>query len=108
MTETAGGSDVGSTQTTARRGSDGTWRLSGRKWFTSAVVGEMALTLARPEGATGELALFYVETRDAHGRWNGIRIDRLKDKLGTRELPTAEIHLDGTIAEPVGELAHGV
>jgi len=116
MTETAGGSDVGSTGTIAHRGSDGRWRLSGRKWFTSAVVGEMALTLARPERdedarhsqTTDELALFYVETRDADGRWNGIRIDQLKDKLGTRELPTAEIHLDGAIAEPVGELAHGV
>jgi len=111
MTETAGGSDVGSTETIARRGSDGRWRLSGRKWFTSAVVGEMALTLARPEGAshgTDALALFYVETRARDGRWNGIRIDRLKDKLGTRELPTAEIHLDGTLAEPIGELSHGV
>ncbi len=109
--ETAGGSDVGNTGTIARRADDGRWRLFGRKWFTSAVVGEMALTLARPEGAAegaDALALFYVETRDAEGRWNGIRIDRLKDKLGTRELPTAEIHLDGTIAEPVGELAHGV
>jgi len=111
MTETAGGSDVGSTETIARRASDGRWRLSGRKWFTSAVVGEMALTLARPEGAshgTDALALFYVETRARDGRWNGIRIDRLKDKLGTRELPTAEIHLDGTLAEPIGELSHGV
>jgi alkylation response protein AidB-like acyl-CoA dehydrogenase len=111
MTETAGGSDVSHAETIARRGDDGRWRLFGRKWFTSAVVGEMALTLARPEGAgdgADALALFYVETRDAAGRWNGLRIDRLKDKLGTRELPTAEIHLDGTIAEPVGELAHGV
>src|SRR5690606_25715669 len=74
-------------------------------------VGEMALTLARPEGSAAgadALALFMVETRDADRRWNGIRIDRLKDKLGTRELPTAEIHLDGTRAQPVGELAHGV
>jgi len=116
MTETRGGSDVGATATTAHRGSDGIWRLNGRKWFTSAVVGEMALTLARPdadkharagEGADA-LALFYVETRTSDGRWNGIRIDRLKDKLGTRELPTAEIHLENTIAEPVGALAHGV
>jgi alkylation response protein AidB-like acyl-CoA dehydrogenase len=111
MTETAGGSDVGSTETIARRGNDGRWRLSGRKWFTSAIVGEMALTLARPEnagGGTDALALFYVETRTVDGRWNGIRIDRLKDKLGTRELPTAEIHLENCIAEPVGEIAHGV
>jgi alkylation response protein AidB-like acyl-CoA dehydrogenase len=112
MTETAGGSDVASTGTIAQRGEDGRWRLHGRKWFTSAIVGEMALALARPEEAGGEgsdaLALFYVETRTADGKWNGIRIDRLKDKLGTRELPTAEIHLDGAIAAPVGELAHGV
>ncbi|MBA8885209.1 acyl-CoA dehydrogenase family protein [Dokdonella fugitiva] len=111
MTETAGGSDVARTGTVARRDRDGTWRLYGRKWFTSAVVGEMALALARPEGAgdgTDALALFLVETRDAHGRWNGIRIDRLKDKLGTRQLPTAEIHLEGVPAMPVGEPAHGV
>jgi alkylation response protein AidB-like acyl-CoA dehydrogenase len=111
MTETAGGSDVGNTLTIARLDGEGRWRLYGRKWFTSAVVGEMALTLARPEGAAGgadALALFMLETRDAHGAWNGIRIDRLKDKLGTRELPTAEIHLDGALATPVGELAHGV
>ncbi|HEU4665881.1 MAG TPA: acyl-CoA dehydrogenase family protein [Dokdonella sp.] len=111
MTETAGGSDVARTGTVARRERDGAWRLHGRKWFTSAVVGEMALALARPEGAgegTDALALFLVETHDAHGRWNGIRIDRLKDKLGTRELPTAEIHLDGALATPVGEPAHGV
>src|SRR5690606_38776876 len=111
MTETAGGSDVSDTATIARRGADGRWRLHGRKWFTSAVVGEMALTLARPEGAPAgadALALFLVETRDARGLWNGIRIDRLKEKLGTRELPTAEIHLDGALAEPVGALANGV
>ena len=111
MTETGGGSDVGATETIAGRGSDGRWRLRGRKWFTSAVIGEMALTLARPEGAregADALALFYVETRTPDGRWNGIRIDRLKDKLGTRELPTAEIHLEDTPAEPVGELANGV
>lgn len=112
MTETAGGSDVGRTGTAARRDDSGRWRLYGRKWFTSAVVGEMALALARPEHPAGDgadaLALFFVETRDAAGRWNGLRVDRLKDKLGTRELPTAEIHLEGTPATPVGGLDHGV
>ncbi|MEX1828611.1 acyl-CoA dehydrogenase family protein [Luteibacter sp. CQ10] len=111
MTETPGGSDVGRTETVARRDDDGQWRLHGRKWFSSAVVGEAALALARPEGAgpgTSALALFYVETRDAQGRWQGVTIDRLKKKLGTHELPTAEIHLDGLPATPLGELAHGV
>lgn len=111
MTETVGGSDVGHSETEARRGADGQWRLYGRKWFTSAVVGEAALTLARPQGAgagPAALAMFYLETHDADGRWQGVRIDRLKDKLGTRELPTAELHLDGAPATPVGELGHGV
>ena len=111
MTETAGGSDVGQTETVARRDADGQWRLYGRKWFSSAVVGEAALALARPEGAgegPGALALFYVETMDGGRRRPELLIDRLKDKLGTHELPTAEIHLDGLPAWPLGELAHGV
>jgi acyl-CoA dehydrogenase len=111
MTETAGGSDVGRTGTVARQDAGGQWRLYGRKWFSSAVVGEAALALARPEGAdagTPSLALFYVETMDGQTRKPELSIDRLKDKLGTRELPTAEIHLDGLPAWPLGELAHGV
>jgi alkylation response protein AidB-like acyl-CoA dehydrogenase len=111
MTETPGGSDVGRTETVARQDADGQWRLHGRKWFSSAVVGEAALALARPEGAgtgTAALALFYVETKDDEGAWRGITIDRLKKKLGTHELPTAEIHLDGLPATPVGPLDHGV
>jgi acyl-CoA dehydrogenase len=111
MTENAGGSDVGNTETIARRDTDGQWRLHGRKWFSSAVVGEAALALARPEGAgegTGALALFFVETMDGAQRKPQLVIDRLKDKLGTHELPTAEIHLDGLPAWPLGELANGV
>lgn len=111
MTETPGGSDVGNTETVARRGDDGRWRLHGRKWFTSAATSQMALTLARPEGNPGGgrgLALFYLETRDEAGRMNGIRIDRLKEKLGTRKLPTAELTLDGAVALPVRGLEGGV
>jgi len=110
MTENAGGSDVSATETTARL-VDGEWRLYGRKWFTSAINAQMALALARPEGAadgTDGLALFYLEPRDAQGRWRNIRVDRLKHKLGTRELPTAEIHLDGTPARLVAGTDHGV
>jgi len=111
MTERTGGSDVGVTETEARRGDDGAWRLHGSKWFTSAVTSEVALTLARPEGAaagSSGLSLFFLELRDASGRLRGIRVDRLKDKLGTRALPTAELTLDGAPALPVGGLGHGV
>lgn len=111
MTEAIGGSDVGLSETVARFRPEEGWRLEGRKWFTSAITSQMALTLARPEGgAPGGrgLALFYVETRDDAGRPNRIRVERLKDKLGTRKLPTAELTLDGTPAVPVSELANGV
>jgi alkylation response protein AidB-like acyl-CoA dehydrogenase len=108
MTELTGGSDVGLSETVARRDAEGGWRLYGRKWFTSATTSQMALTLARPEGnAEGGqgLALFYIETRDDAGRLRNIQINRLKDKLGTRKVPTAELTLDGTPATLVlGEI----
>lgn len=111
MTETVGGSDVSRTETRARKDEHGQWQLYGRKWFTSAATSQMALTLARPEGnpdgASG-LALFYVEPRDENGRLRNVRILRLKDKLGTRKLPTAELQLEGVPAEPVAGLEHGV
>lgn len=110
MTERTGGSDVGLSETVARRDGDD-WRLYGTKWFTSATTSEMALTLARPEGnpAGGKgLALFFVETRDEAGRLRGISVNRLKDKLGTRKVPTAELTLDGTPATLVTGPSDGV
>jgi alkylation response protein AidB-like acyl-CoA dehydrogenase len=111
MTELSGGSDVGASETFARRDAEGQWRLYGRKWFTSAAASQAALTLARPEGnpAGGRgLALFFVETRDREGRPRNIRIDRLKDKLGTRKVPTAELTLEGTPAVLVKGTTDGV
>lgn len=111
MTESTGGSDVGRSETVARRDPDGQWRLYGRKWFTSAATSQMALTLGRPEGngpGGHGLALFYVEARDDAGRLRNIVIHRLKDKLGTRKLPTAELTLDGTPASLVGAPEGGV
>lgn len=110
MTETTGGSDVGGTETVARLDGE-TWHLWGRKWFTSAVQSQMALALARPEGhppGSRGLALFYVETRDEDDLPNGIEVARLKDKLGTRKLPTAELLLCGVPALPVAGLENGV
>jgi alkylation response protein AidB-like acyl-CoA dehydrogenase len=110
MTESTGGSDVGASESVAVPQADGTWRLYGKKWFTSAATSQMTLTLARPEGngpGGSELAMFYLETRDADGRLAGIRIERLKDKLGTRKVPTAELTLEGTPAQLVGKPSHG-
>ncbi len=116
---------------------DGSHLLYGQKFFTSAVDANMALTLARPVvSAPGEeeevirgtqgLALFYVETRDASAAahtasssdttgsigsgsgWNGLQVLRLKDKLGTRQLPTAELLLDGCRAYRLSEIGRGV
>jgi acyl-CoA dehydrogenase len=110
MTERTGGSDVSATETVARRDGAG-WRLHGTKWFSSATTAEMALALARPEGSPAGskgLTLFYVETRNEDGTPNGIFVNRLKEKLGTRKLPTAELTLDGARATPVGGLGDGV
>ena len=110
MTERTGGSDVGASETVARQ-ADGEWRLYGTKWFTSATTAEMALTLGRPDGngpGGKGLAMFYVETRDDQGYLRGITVNRLKDKLGTRKVPTAELTLDGLPAIPVAGLSDGV
>src|ERR1700674_5806236 len=111
MTERTGGSDVGSTSTVARceRGDD--YRLYGEKWFTSATTSQVAMTLARIEGAPAGshgLSVFLINLRDNDGKLRNIRIERLKDKLGTRALPTAELTLEGTPAQLVGGAGDGV
>jgi alkylation response protein AidB-like acyl-CoA dehydrogenase len=110
MTEATGGSDVGTTLTRAEPVEADRWRLYGKKWFTSAITSQMALTLARPDGSGpggSGLAMFYVETRDEHGQLNHLKVERLKDKLGTRKVPTAELLLDGTLARLVGDTRNG-
>jgi alkylation response protein AidB-like acyl-CoA dehydrogenase len=119
MTEKTGGSDVSDTSTVARKvvsqASDATkgdwYELSGVKWFTSATTSQMAMALARieghPEGSRG-LSLFYIPVRDGTGRLQNIEILRLKDKLGTRAMPTAELELKGCPAKLVGGELNGV
>src|SRR5262245_24234722 len=112
MTELTGGSDVGLSETVAKEDEETrNYLLYGRKWFTSAIGSQVALTLARPEGnppGGRGLALFYLETRDEQGRLNGIEINRLKNKLGTRKVPTAELTLNATRAELVMGTTDGV
>lgn len=110
MTEKTGGSDVSGTSTVAvLEGSE--YKLYGTKWFTSATTSQMAMTLARPEGAESGsrgLSLFYLELRDAQGNLQNISIHRLKDKMGTKALPTAELTLNCTPAQLVGGEGNGV
>jgi acyl-CoA dehydrogenase len=110
MTERAGGSDVGAIETVARY-QDGEWRLSGDKWFCSHADADVALLLARPQGAasgTRGLALFALPRRLKNGRRNGYRIVRLKDKLGTRSMASGEILLEGAVAYLVGDVSSGL
>jgi acyl-CoA dehydrogenase len=110
MTEKAGGSDIGQVETIARNEA-GTWRLHGEKWFCSHADADVALILARPEGApagTKGLALFALPRRLEDGTRNSYRIVRLKDKLGTRSMASGEIRLEGAVAYPVGRLDRGL
>ncbi|MDB5544519.1 MAG: acyl-CoA dehydrogenase protein, partial [Hyphomicrobiales bacterium] len=110
MTETVGGSDVSGTQTQAVLG-DGQWRLHGTKFFASAAESEIALALARKPGAqqgSRGLTLFMARPRRADGAWDGVIVRRLKDKLGTRALATAELDLVGCPAIQIGVDGEGV
>ena len=110
MTEKTGGSDVGALTTVARRDADGTWRLRGDKWFCSNANARMALTLARPEGATAGtrgLGMFLVPRHLPDGRKNAWTINRLKDKLGSRSMATGEVTFDGAVAYVVGDVTTG-
>ncbi|XP_053324551.1 acyl-CoA dehydrogenase family member 11-like [Spea bombifrons] len=116
MTERRGGSDVaGGTETVARCQENGTYRLHGYKWFTSATDSDMSLTLGRVINSQGQtvqgtrgLSLFYLEVRGADGKLNGIEVQRLKDKLGTRPMATAELLLDGVKALLISPEGRGV
>ncbi|KAJ8414052.1 hypothetical protein AAFF_G00066500 [Aldrovandia affinis] len=116
MTERRGGSDVANgTETVALPQADGTHKLYGFKWFTSATDADVTLTLGRVLDAHGQskqgsrgLSLFYAEVRDPQGNLNGIEIQRLKDKLGTRQVPTAELLLDGLPAHRISDEGRGV
>jgi alkylation response protein AidB-like acyl-CoA dehydrogenase len=97
LTERTGGSDLGTLETTARRsgGANGSaWLLNGFKWFASNCAGEAFVVLAKPEGApdsTRGVANFLVLRTRRDGSRNGVRVRRLKDKLGTRSVASGEV-----------------
>ena len=110
LTERQGGSDVGANVVQALEIDDG-YRLYGEKYFASnAGMAGVAMVLARmpgaPEGSKG-LTLFAVPWK-VDGELNGIKIRRLKDKLGVRAVPSGEVEFDGAKAYIVGDPKHGL
>ncbi len=111
MTEKQGGSDVRANTTRAEPvpgdggAGDGTYRLTGHKWFTSAPMGDLFMVLAQ---APGGLSCFLLPRVLPDGTRNGMHLQRLKDKLGNRSNASAEIEYDGAVAWLVGEEGRGV
>ena len=109
ITEQGAGSDVGAVTTIARAQGD-SWQLYGDKWFCSNADAGLALVLARPEGGapgTRGLGLFLLPRVLPDGSANRYRIIRLKDKLGSRDMASGEIRMEGATAYLVGELGRG-
>ncbi|MFE5307027.1 acyl-CoA dehydrogenase family protein [Isoptericola sp. NPDC056605] len=105
MTEKQGGSDVRANTTRATPAGDGTYVLTGHKWFCSAPMSDAFLVLAQaPDGQS----CFLVPRVLEDGTRNVLRLQRLKDKLGNRSNASAEIELDGTVGHLVGEPGRGV
>ncbi len=113
ITEIQGGSDVAANLVEAVH-EQGSWHLYGKKFFCSATQADVALVTAKPTGTASadRVAVFvvpsYLSQEGRHGPRNGYTIDRLKQKLGTAELPTAEMTYNGAVAYPVGPLEKGL
>lgn len=129
MTERAGGSDVRNTETRATFVPDapstvpnvssdglplGSWRIDGFKWFSSATDADMTVLLAKT-GTSDDISAFFAPLRirrstqggQAAFEYNGMQLQRLKNKLGTKALPTAELVLSGMRAHLIGKIGQG-
>jgi putative acyl-CoA dehydrogenase len=105
MTERQGGSDVRANVTRAERTGDGSYRLTGHKWFFSAPMCDAHLVLAQ---AAGGLSCFLLPRMLPDATRNAVRIVRLKDKLGNRSNASSEVEFDGAHAWLLGEEGRGV
>ncbi len=105
MTEKQGGSDVRANTTRAVPNADGSYRLTGHKWFTSAPMSDLFLTLAQ---APGGLSCFLVPRVLADGTLNALHLQRLKDKLGNKSNASAEVEYEDAVGWLVGEEGRGV
>lgn len=110
LTEIQGGSDVGLNACEANQDENGNWHIKGEKWFCSNADAELILLTARfDQGISGTkgLGLFLVPARLESGERNFYTLRRLKDKIGTRSMASAEIDFCDALAMPVGNPANG-
>ncbi|TCJ18284.1 DNA alkylation response protein [Rubrobacter taiwanensis] len=105
MTEKQGGSDVRANTTRAEPAGDGTYRITGHKWFCSAPMSDVFLVLAQ---APGGLTCFLLPRVLPDGERNRMRLQRLKEKLGNRSNASSEVEYEGAVAWRVGEEGRGV
>ncbi len=105
MTEKQGGSDLRANTTTATPAGDGSYRITGHKWFTSAPMGDLFMVLAQ---APAGLSCFLLPRIAPDGTRNPMRLMRLKDKLGNRSNASAEVEYEDAAAWLVGEEGRGV
>jgi putative acyl-CoA dehydrogenase len=105
MTEKQGGSDVRANQTIATAQADGSFRLDGHKWFCSAPMSDIFLTLAQLDN---QLTCFLVPRWDAQDQPNRMHLQRLKDKVGNRSNASSEIEYHGAFAHQLGKIGRGV
>ena len=105
MTEKQGGSDVRANTTRAVAQPDGSYRLTGHKWFTSAPMSDLFLVLAQLEEG---VSCFVVPRVLPDGSRNVFHVQRLKDKLGDRSNASSEVEFEDTVGWLVGEPGRGV
>src|SRR5215475_1901107 len=105
MTEKQGGSDVRANTTRAVPAGDGSYLLTGHKWFCSAPMCDLFLVLAQADAG---LTCYLLPRVLPNGSRNGMHIQRLKDKLGNRSNASSEVEYDEAVAWPVGEPGRGV
>ncbi len=110
LTEVQGGSDVGRNATRARKAPDGSWRIRGEKWFCSNANADLMVISARHDDdapGTRGLSVFIVPARKPDGSRNDFTFRRLKEKMGTRALASAEIDFHDAYAVAAGDVDRG-
>ena len=106
LTEVQGGSDVGANDTRAWQDSDGQWYIRGEKWFCSNANAELMIISARRDTdkkGTKGLSMFLIPAIKPNGERNHFTMRRLKEKMGTRALASAEMDYHDALAIPIGD-----